>query len=147
MMTLHRPKMALRIAGAAAVVAVVLSGCTTPTIVEGSEVGVAVAEPFTSLNPGTSFGRSSSTNADIASLTGGAFAYYDDAYRLVEDQSFGTAQIVAEDPLTVRYQLAADARWSSTPRPAATPTTSPTTSSTSTAASEPGSSRRRRPRS
>jgi peptide/nickel transport system substrate-binding protein len=112
MMTLHRPKMALRIAGAAAVVAVVLSGCTTPTIVEGSEVGVAVAEPFTSLNPGTSFGRSSSTNADVASLTGGAFAYYDDAYRLVEDQSFGTAQIVAEDPLTVRYQLAADARWS-----------------------------------
>lgn len=111
-MTLPAPTMALRITTVVVVAALLLSGCTTSTVVEGSEVGVAVAEPFTSLNPATSFGRSSSTNADIAWLTGGAFAYYDDAYRLVEDPSFGTAEVVAEDPLTVRYQVAADARWS-----------------------------------
>jgi peptide/nickel transport system substrate-binding protein len=112
-MTLHSPRTALRTVGVAAVVtALLLSGCTSSTVVEGSTVGVAVPEPFTSLNPATSFGRSSATNADVAWLTGGAFAYYDDAYRLVEDGSFGTAEIVAEDPLTVRYQMAADARWS-----------------------------------
>lgn len=95
-----------------ALAAVALVGCTTSTIVEGSDVGVAVAEPFTSLNPATSFGRGSGTNADVAWLSGAAFAAYDDAYRLVEDRSFGTAEIVAEDPLTVRYQVSADARWS-----------------------------------
>lgn len=111
-MTFHPSTTALRITGVAAVAALLLSGCTTSTVVEGSDVAVAVAEPFTSLNPATSFGRSSATNADVAWLTGGAFAYYDDGYRLVEDTSFGTAEIVAEDPLTVRYQVAADARWS-----------------------------------
>jgi peptide/nickel transport system substrate-binding protein len=95
-----------------AIVGGALSACTSSTIVEGSEVGVAVAEPFTSLNPATSFGRGSGTNADVAWLTGAAFAAYDDAYRLVDDRSFGTAEIVAEDPLTVRYQVSGDARWS-----------------------------------
>ena len=103
-------RIAAVIAGLAVVA--VLAGCTTSSVVEGSEVGVAVAEPFTSLNPATSYGRSSSTNADVAWLTGAAFASYDDGYRLVDDTSFGTAEIVAEDPLTVRYQVSADARWS-----------------------------------
>jgi peptide/nickel transport system substrate-binding protein len=95
-----------------AILGVALSACTSSTVVEGSEVGVAVDDPFTSLNPATSFGRGSGTNADVAWLTGAAFAAYDDAYRLVEDRSFGTAEIVAEDPLTVRYQVSGDARWS-----------------------------------
>lgn len=90
----------------------ILSGCTASEVVAGSVVRVAVAEPFTSLNPATSFGRSSTTNADVAWLTGSAFAWYDDAYRLVKDRSFGVAEVVAADPLTVSYQLSADARWS-----------------------------------
>lgn len=102
----------LAAAGVTVAVAAALAGCTTSTVVEGSEVAVAVAEPFTSLNPSTSYGRSSSTNADVAWLTGSVFASYDDAYRLVEDRSFGTATIVAEDPLTVKYEVSADARWS-----------------------------------
>jgi len=111
----HRPVPTSRtVAGVAALAAAValLSACTTSTVVAGSQVGVAVAEPFTSLNPATSFGRSSSTNADVAWLTGAAFAAYDDSYRLVEDPTFGSAEIVAEDPLTVRYQVSSDARWS-----------------------------------
>jgi peptide/nickel transport system substrate-binding protein len=101
------------VAGIVAVATVVaLAGCTTSTVVEGSEVAVAVSHPFTSLNPATSYGRSSITNADVASLTGAAFAAYDDAYHLVDDTSFGSAVIVAEDPLTVRYQVSSDARWS-----------------------------------
>jgi peptide/nickel transport system substrate-binding protein len=113
----HPRKGALRVSWPGAVVlvvaaTVVLSGCTSTTVVAGSEVTVAVSEPFTSLNPSTSYGRSSVTNADIASLTGSSFASYDDAYRLVDDGSFGSAEIVAEDPLTVRYTVSADARWS-----------------------------------
>jgi peptide/nickel transport system substrate-binding protein len=105
-------RIALRIAACAAAAALALSGCTTSTIVEGSEVAVAVAAPFTSLNPFTSYGRSSSTNGDISHLTGTGFGYYDDRYALVEDHSFGTAEIVAEDPLTVRYTVSTDVRWS-----------------------------------
>lgn len=99
-------------ASVAAALAVTLAGCTAPTVVEGSEVAVAVSQPFTSLNPATSYGRTSTTNADVAWLTGAAFASYDDSYGLLEDTSFGTAEIVAEDPLTVRYEVARDARWS-----------------------------------
>ena len=108
------PRIVAGIAGCVvgAVALGLLAGCTTSNVVEGSEVGVAVAEPFTSLNPATSYGRSSATNAHVAWLTGAAFAAYDDAYRLVDDPSFGTAEIIAEDPLTVRYRVAADAQWS-----------------------------------
>lgn len=109
------PSTRLRIVAALAAGALAgatLAACTTSTVVEGSEVTVAVSEPFTSLNPSTSYGRSSSTNADVAWLTGSVFASYDDAYRLVEDTSFGTAEIVTEEPLTVRYRVSADARWS-----------------------------------
>lgn len=97
---------------ALAAVAVLLGGCTGETTVEGSEVAVAVAEPFTSANAATSYGRSSATNEDVAYLTSTGFAYYDDRYRVVEDESFGTAEITAEDPLTVRYTVNDGVEWS-----------------------------------
>ncbi len=108
--------MKIRILGASAVLvatALVLSACTpTTTVVAGSEVRVAVSTPYTSANASTSFGRSSPTNADVAYLTGTGFGYYDDRYALVEDPSFGTAEIVDESPFTVRYTVAEGAKWS-----------------------------------
>lgn len=102
---------ALLIAGAVAAAA--LAGCTpTTTVVAGSEVTVAVSSPLTSANASTSFGRSSPTNADVAYLTGSGFGYYDDHYALIEDPSFGTAEIVADSPFTVRYSIADDVTWS-----------------------------------
>ncbi|CAN5181650.1 ABC transporter substrate-binding protein [soil metagenome] len=93
--------------------AAVLSGCTpATTVVAGSEVAVAVTAGFTSANASTSFGRSSVTNADVAYLTGTGFGYYDDSYALVQDASFGSATVVADDPLTVRYTVSDDAKWS-----------------------------------
>lgn len=90
-----------------------LTACTpTETVVEGSEVTVAVSTPFTSANASTSFGRSTPTNADVAYLTSTSFGYYDDSYALVEDPSFGTAEIVSDDPFTVRYTVADGVRWS-----------------------------------
>ena len=95
------------------IAALSLSACTpTQTVVEGSEVTVAVSTPYTSANASTSFGRSSPTNSDVAYLTSTGFAYYDDGYALVEDPSFGSAEIVDESPFTVRYTVSDDARWS-----------------------------------
>jgi peptide/nickel transport system substrate-binding protein len=102
----------------AAVVALVVSGATlsactaTTTVVAGSEVRVAVSTPYTSANANTSFGRSTPTNADVAYLTGTGFGYYDDAYNLVDDASFGTAEVVDESPFTVRYTVADGVNWS-----------------------------------
>jgi peptide/nickel transport system substrate-binding protein len=98
---------------AAAIAVSALAGCTAPTtVVEGSEVRVAVSTPFTSANASTSFGRSTPTNADVAYLTGTGFGYYDDRYAYVEDRSFGTAEVVSESPFTVRYTIADHVTWS-----------------------------------
>jgi peptide/nickel transport system substrate-binding protein len=55
-------------------VGVVLVACTSQTnLVAGSQVVVALTAPFTSVNPDTSFGRGSQTNADVAMLTSTGF--------------------------------------------------------------------------
>jgi peptide/nickel transport system substrate-binding protein len=93
--------------------ALLLASCApTDTVVEGSEVTVAVSTPYTSANASTSFGRSSPTNADVAYLTSTGFGYYDDGYEFVEDPSFGSAVILDESPFTVRYSVSDSARWS-----------------------------------
>lgn len=101
------------LAAAVLMTATAVTACTPQTdVVEGSRVTVAVATPFTSANASTSFGRSTPTNADVAYLTGTGFGYYDDAYRLVEDPSFGSVEVVSQDPFTVRYTVSSEARWS-----------------------------------
>lgn len=98
---------------AVAVAAAALAGCTDQNrVVDGSRATVAVSGSLTSLNANSSYGRASALNADVAYLTGSAFAYPDAEYGLVEDESFGTAEITAEDPLTVRYTLAKGVTWS-----------------------------------
>ncbi|TXK19593.1 ABC transporter family substrate-binding protein [Homoserinibacter sp. GY 40078] len=95
------------------VVAAALVGCTDQDrVVAGSTVTVAVGGALTSLNANTSFGRASALNADVAYLTGTGFAYADASYGTVVDDSFGTATVTAEDPLTVRYTIADGVRWS-----------------------------------
>ncbi|MEO5920969.1 MAG: ABC transporter family substrate-binding protein [Pseudolysinimonas sp.] len=107
-------KRILPVATVLVVAAAALSACTptTTTVLEGSKVTVAVSTPYTSVNASTSFGRSSPTNADVAYLTGTGFGYYDDRYELVEDGSFGRAEIVDDAPFTVRYTVADGATWS-----------------------------------
>jgi peptide/nickel transport system substrate-binding protein len=108
-----KKRMAAVAVTAALAVTAGLAGCTPDsTVVHGSTVTVAVSTPFTSANASTSFGRSSPTNADIAYLTGTGFGYYDDHYALIEDPSFGTAEIVGTDPFTVRYTVADGVTWS-----------------------------------
>ncbi len=94
-------------------VAISLAGCTEEDrVVAGSTATVAVSGTLTSLNPNSSYGRASSLNADVAYLTGSAFAYPDASSELVRDPGIGTAEATARDPLTVRYTIAQDAQWS-----------------------------------
>lgn len=93
-------------------VALTLSACTSSRLVAGSEVRIAVTAPLTSLNPASQAGRTSSTAAEVAELTGTGFGFRDASGELVLDESFGTAEIFALDPLTVQYTIAPGARWS-----------------------------------
>ena len=93
--------------------ALVLSACAAPQseVVEGSSITVAWNQPFYSYNSNTSFGNATA-NANIVYLTSGAFNYYDNGPTLLKDESFGTYELVSEDPLTVKYTVADDVQWS-----------------------------------
>lgn len=93
--------------------ATLLVGCAPQsTLVAGSEVVVAVSDAFTSVNPDTSYGRGSETNADVALLTSTGFGYLDAHGATVLDTSFGTARLVARNPLTVTYTVNQGVDWS-----------------------------------
>lgn len=97
----------------AAAAAIMLAGCVpqpSPTI-EGSELTVAVTEPYTSGNPATSFGAGE-TNVNIAYATGTGFTYFNSDSELVRDESFGRFEKVSDDPLAVTYTVADGVRWS-----------------------------------
>lgn len=96
-----------------AVGALILSGCTAPQseIVEGSSLSVAWNQPFYSYNGNTSFGNATANN-NITYATLGGFNYYNDVPELVRDESFGTVELVTEDPLVVKYTIADGVKWS-----------------------------------
>jgi peptide/nickel transport system substrate-binding protein len=105
-----------RFAAAAATVAagaLVLSGCAAPQseIVEGSSLSVAWNQPFYSYNGNTSFGNATANN-NITYATLGGFNYYNDVPELVKDTSFGSYELVTEDPLVVKYTIADGVKWS-----------------------------------
>jgi peptide/nickel transport system substrate-binding protein len=90
-----------------------LVGCTPQSeVVEGSNVRVAVSQPFTSYNPATSYGSSSDTNRAIHRATNASFAAYDATPKLDRDESLGTFEVVSDDPLVVTYTLQRGIRWS-----------------------------------
>jgi peptide/nickel transport system substrate-binding protein len=93
--------------------ALVLSACAPPQseIVDGSSITVAWNQSFYSYNSSTSFGNATA-NANIVYMTSGAFNYYDNEPSLIKDESFGTYELVSEDPLTVTYTIADDVEWS-----------------------------------
>mgnify|MGYP003607544155 CR=1 FL=1 len=102
---------ALAVLGAAGVLG--LTACTGPTseVIEDSTISVAVNLPFTSVNGATTAGDATA-NATIASATNSSFSYFDDAPELVRDESFGTVELVSDDPLVVKYTIADGVKWS-----------------------------------
>ncbi|HEY4152902.1 MAG TPA: ABC transporter family substrate-binding protein [Pseudolysinimonas sp.] len=105
---------ALAIAPAIAVAAsMTLAGCAANSdVVAGSEIVVAVTDAFTSVNPDTSYGRGSETNADVALLTSTGFGYVDAQGSTTLDTSFGSAQLLSRDPFTVKYTVNQGVDWS-----------------------------------
>lgn len=93
--------------------ALALSGCVPQqsSTIDGSELTVAVTQPYTSGNPLTTFGASD-TNANIAYATGTGFNYFNDDSELVRDKSFGRYEKVSDDPLAVTYTVSDGVRWS-----------------------------------
>ena len=80
-------------------------------LVEGSSITAAWNQAFYSANGNTSFGNATANN-NINYLTYDGFSYYNNTPELVQNTSFGTYELVEEDPLTVKYTLADDVTWS-----------------------------------
>jgi peptide/nickel transport system substrate-binding protein len=101
-----------------AVGALVISGCAATEgggddsgLVEGSSITAAWNQPFFSYNGNTTYGNATANN-NITYLTLGGFNYYNNTPELVKDTSFGTYEVVEEDPLTVKYTVNEGTNWS-----------------------------------
>lgn len=101
-------------AGIVVVGALALSGCGNPyqsEVVEGTEITVAYNEGFMHYNTSSAAGNNTA-NSNIWYLTNTNFAYYDNTPELVANTDFGTYEATSEDPLTVNYEITAEAVWS-----------------------------------
>jgi peptide/nickel transport system substrate-binding protein len=97
--------------------AVVLAGCTTTPQVEPTKTAVDTAVTIAETNEFTSTNSQSATgnldiNGIVAYLTQSGFSYITDSYEVVPDESFGTMELVSEDPLQVKYTLNEGLEWS-----------------------------------
>jgi peptide/nickel transport system substrate-binding protein len=94
-----------------------VAGCTTaPEVQQTDEVAatqVVIAETneFFSTNAESTTGLSE-INLKLAYLTRPGFTHVSDSYELVPNVSFGSMEIVSEDPLQVQYTLTDGQVWS-----------------------------------
>ncbi|MEX1077725.1 MAG: ABC transporter family substrate-binding protein [Homoserinimonas sp.] len=73
---------------------------------------VAVSHGMTSYNPDTAFGSATPSNASIFAATNSSFASYDETPSLVQNESFGSYEVVSTQPLVVTYTVRDGIRWS-----------------------------------
>lgn len=108
------------VTAAVASVALVLTACGGTSddastddagINQESAVTVAWEAPLNELNLSSTNGNATQ-NAVIGYMLNSGFNYYDENLDLVEDTSFGTYEKVSDDPLTVKYTVADDTKWS-----------------------------------
>lgn len=116
----RKVRFAVSAVAVAGVAALALSACTTSgstggsTAAKGGTVTVAVVNDLTSLNSQTPQGNLD-TNGQVGYLDGSygsGFQYIDNNYKIVHDDSYGKFEKVSDDPLTVKYTLPKDAKWS-----------------------------------
>lgn len=90
-----------------------LAACTSHTVDpdRAGTVVVAVDSAFTSLNAGLPEGHTAGSTL-VRGLVQDQLVGLDDAGTPVPDPKLGTVEKVSDSPLTVRYTLAPDARWS-----------------------------------
>ncbi|WP_158864890.1 ABC transporter family substrate-binding protein [Leifsonia sp. AG29] len=116
----RRVRYAVSAVAVAGVAALALSACTTSgstggsTSAKGGTVTVAVVNDLTSLNSQTPQGNLD-TNGQVGYLDGSygtGFQYIDNNYKIVHDDKFGTFEKTSDNPLTVKYTLNKDDKWS-----------------------------------
>ncbi|HEV7565335.1 MAG: dipeptide porter [Leifsonia sp.] len=104
----------------AGIAALALAACTTSgnapqsTAAQGGKVTVAVVNDFTSFNNQTPQANLD-TNGQVGYLDGSygtGFQYIDNNYKIVHDDKFGTFKKVSDNPMTVKYTLNKDDKWS-----------------------------------
>jgi len=76
-----------------------------------TSVTVGWNQPFYSYNDNSTTGNNV-TNANIRYMTSGQFYYYNADSELKTDPSFGTYEKTSDNPLTVKYTVNKDAKWS-----------------------------------
>lgn len=77
----------------------------------GGTITVAEVNAFFSFNSLTANGNTD-INSKVSLATQSGFNYVDDKLKLQKDPSFGTYEVVKQDPLTVKYTLSDKAQWS-----------------------------------
>jgi len=89
-----------------------LAGCAggQSTVVDDSVVGVGLDVPYTGAGPAAP--EATAADLAVAAATLAGFSYQDADGRSVADPSFGTIEVVGEDPFTVRYTVADGLAWS-----------------------------------
>jgi peptide/nickel transport system substrate-binding protein len=116
----RKVRFAVSAVAVAGVAALALSACTTSgststsSAAKGGTVTVAVVNDFTSFNSQTPQGNLD-TNGQVAYLDGSygtGFQYIDNNYKIVHDDKFGTFEKTSDSPLTVKYTLNKDDKWS-----------------------------------
>ncbi|MGO4533959.1 ABC transporter family substrate-binding protein [Leifsonia sp. 2MCAF36] len=116
----RRVRFAVSAVAVAGVAALALSACTTSgstsnsSAAKGGTVTVAVVNDFTSFNSQTPQGNLD-TNGQVGYLNGSygtGFQYIDNNYKIVHDDKFGTFEKTSDSPLTVKYTLNKDDKWS-----------------------------------
>jgi len=76
-----------------------------------TSVTVGWNQPFYSYNDNSTTGNNT-TNANIRYLTTSQFYYYNSDTELKTDTSYGSYEKTSDDPLTVKYTVTKDAKWS-----------------------------------
>ena len=112
-----RSKRIFAVGAVVATLAMVGTACAAPeSDDEGSgdqktSITLGWNQPFYSYNENTSNGNNV-TNSNTKYLTTGQFWYVDADGETKADTSFGTYEKVSDDPLTIKYTVADDAKWS-----------------------------------
>lgn len=86
-------------------------GESTDAPVADATITIAETNEFTSTNSASATGNLD-INGKVNYLTRSGFYYVSDSYEVVPDTSFGTYEIVSEDPLEVKYTLNEGLKWS-----------------------------------
>ena len=93
------------------------SGCGIPhgpydePAKKGGDVRVAWNDPPLSFNNNTTHANAVA-NANIQYFTNLGFTYYDKDLNLINNDQFGTCEIISLDPLTVKYTVNEGVKWS-----------------------------------